>query len=206
MALLLAIARNLRAMDATVRAGEWGRGRVPRPMVTGKRIGLLGLGIIGTMIAERAEKGFGMQVAYCTRTRRQNVAYDYCETALALAARSDFLVVATPGGPGTRHLVDGAVLDALGPDGYLVNIGRGTVVDTNALIAALTTGRLGGAALDVVEGEPHAPPMLATLPNVIMTPHMAGLSPESLFAAYKLVIDNMLGHFSGSGVITPVRT
>jgi lactate dehydrogenase-like 2-hydroxyacid dehydrogenase len=205
MALLLAIARNLRAMDATVRAGEWGRGRVPRPMVTGKRIGLLGLGIIGTMIARRAENGFGMQVAYCTRTPRPGVPYEYCETPLALAARSDFLVVATPGGPATHHLVDAAVLDALGPEGYLINIGRGSVVDTESLIAALSTGHLGGAALDVVEGEPNAPSALATLPNVIMTPHMAGLSPESLFAAYKLVIDNMLGHFSGSGVITPVK-
>ena len=114
------------------------------------------------------------------------------------------LAIVRPGGSGTRHLVSRAELEALGPSGFLVNVGRGSVVDTEALIAALSHHRLAGAALDVVEGEPVVPPALRSLPNVVLTPHMAGRSPESVAAPIALVIKNLTAHFAGKPVLTPI--
>lgn len=123
----------------------------------------------------------------------------------SLAEWADLLVIATPGGPATRHLVDAAVLKALGPDGYVVNIARGSVVDTTALIDALKTGVIAGAALDVVEGEPDVPPDLIALPNVIFTPHVAGRSPDAIAATTTLALKNLSAYFAGAPVLTPVN-
>ena len=145
-----------------------------------------------------------MTIGYHNRRPVQGIGYPYLESALALAAWSDVMVIVIPGGSSTRHMIGTAEMDALGPNGFLVNVGRGTVVDTEALIAALKEGRLGGAALDVFEGEPKIPEALWALPNLVMTPHMAGRSPESVAATMELVIKNMQAHFAGQPVLTPV--
>lgn len=204
MALLMAIARDVVRADAAVRRGEWATSRRPRPMISGKKLGILGLGNIGEQIARRGSAGFGMTVAYHNRSPRDGSPWLYLPSPAALARWSDFLVVATPGGATTTHLVDAAVLDALGANGFLVNIARGSVVDTTALIEALAHGRIGGAALDVVEGEPTVPSGLAELRNVILTPHIAGRSPEAVQATVQLVIDNLLAHFGGRSILSPV--
>jgi len=202
MALLLGAARHLPQADAWVRQGHWSG--FMGPQVTGKRLGILGLGTIGLEIAKRGANGFGMSVGYYNRRARPASGYTYFDNARDLAAASDFLVVATPGGAGTRHLVDAQVLDALGPQGYLVNIARGSVVDTDALIAALADGRIAGAGLDVVDGEPVVPDALKALTNVVLTPHSAGRSPEAVEATVTLFLQNATAHFSGQAVLTPV--
>ncbi|MEN4923121.1 2-hydroxyacid dehydrogenase [Achromobacter spanius] len=203
MALLLGAARRLPQADAWVRQGHWSG--FMGPQVTGKRLGILGLGTIGLEIARRGALGFGMRVGYYNRRARPESGYAYFDSPRALAAESDFLVIATPGGAGTRHLVDGAVLDALGPQGYLINIARGSVVDTQALVAALAERRIAGAGLDVVDGEPVIPDALKQLDNVVLTPHSAGRSPEAVAATVALFLDNATAHFAGKPVLTPVR-
>jgi lactate dehydrogenase-like 2-hydroxyacid dehydrogenase len=203
MALLLGAARRLPQADASVRQGHWSG--FMGPQVTGKRLGILGLGTIGLEIARRGANGFGMSVGYYSRSVRPESGYAYFDSPRALAAASDFLVVATPGGADTRHLVDAQVLQALGPEGYLVNIARGSVVDTQALIAALAEHRIAGAGLDVVDGEPDVPKALIELDNVVLTPHSAGRSPEAVHATVALFLDNATAHFAGKPVLTPVR-
>lgn len=202
MALLLGAARHLPQADAWVRQGHWNG--FMGPQVSGKRLGIVGLGTIGQEIAKRGAHGFGMTVGYYNRRPRPESGYTYYDSALALAEASDFLVVATPGGADTRHLVNAAVLEALGPQGYLVNIARGSVVDTEALIAALAGRRIAGAGLDVVEGEPVVPPALLKLDNVVLTPHSAGRSPEAVSATVALFLENATAHFAGNPVLTPV--
>lgn len=202
MALLLGAARHLPQADAWVRQGHWNG--FMGPQVSGKRLGIVGLGTIGLEIARRGANGFGMTVGYYNRRPRPESGYTYYDSPLALAEASDFLVAATPGGADTRHLVNAAVLDALGPQGYLVNIARGSVVDTEALIAALAERRIAGAGLDVVEGEPVVPPALLKLDNVVLTPHSAGRSPEAVSATVALFLENATAHFAGKPVLTPV--
>ena len=202
MALLLGAARHLPQADAWVRQGHWNG--FMGPQVSGKRLGIVGLGTIGQEIAKRGAHGFGMTVGYYNRRPRPESGYTYYDSALALAEASDFLVVATPGGADTRHLVNADVLEALGPQGYLVNIARGSVVDTEALIAALAGRRIAGVGLDVVEGEPVVPPALLKLDNVVLTPHSAGRSPEAVSATVALFLENATAHFAGKPVLTPV--
>ena len=202
MALLLGAARHLPQADAWVRQGHWNG--FMGPQVSGKRLGIVGLGTIGQEIAKRGAHGFGMTVGYYNQRPRPESGYTYYARALALAEASDFLVVATPGGADTRHLVNADVLEALGPQGYLVNIARGSVVDTEALIAALAGRRIAGAGLDVVEGEPVVPPALLKLDNVVLTPHSAGRSPEAVSATVALFLENATAHFAGKPVLTPV--
>ena len=204
LALILALLRGIPQADAAVKRGAWRMARGPRPSVSGKRLGILGLGQIGLEIARRAEGGFGMPVGYHNRRPREGVTAAYFASPEALAAWSDVLVIATPGGAGTRHLVDAGVLAALGPAGFLVNIVRGSVVDQAALIAALAAQTIAGAALDVIDGEPDVPADLLALSNVIITPHIAGLSPEAMQATAALVLQNLQAHFGGRPVLTPV--
>lgn len=202
MALLLAVARNIPQADASTRQGQWNR--VISPSISGKRLGILGLGAVGLAIARRCALGFDMQVSYHNRSRREGVAYSYCDSPLALARESDFLIVATPGGANTRQLVDSAVLDALGPEGFLVNIARASVVSTVDMVAALRERRIAGAALDVFDDEPNVPDELKTLPNVVLTPHVAGQSPEAARDTVALVLKNLQAFFAGEPVLTPV--
>ncbi|MBA1293291.1 2-hydroxyacid dehydrogenase [Pseudomonas lurida] len=202
MALLLSLVRGIPQNDAAVRRGEWPK--VMRPSLGGKQLGILGLGAVGLEIAKRAALGFGMEISYHNRQPRDDVDYTYCATALDLARTADFLILATPGGDGTRHLIDRRVLDALGPHGYLVNIGRGSVVVTADLIAALEQRRIGGAALDVFDDEPKVPDALKRLGNTVLTSHVAGLSPEAAHDTVQRVADNLVEYFAGRPVLTPV--
>lgn len=204
MALLMSVVRGIPQANTAVREGRWTLSRQPRPMISGKKLGILGLGNIGMQIAHRGMGGFGMTVGYHSRRPRANTPFLHLATPVALAQWADFLVVATPGGAGTRHLVDAAALDALGPNGFLVNIARGSVVDTGALARALAQGKIAGAALDVIEGEPAVPTELLHLDNLVLTPHIAGRSPEAVAATVQLVIDNLHAHFAGKPVVTPV--
>ncbi|WP_158742627.1 2-hydroxyacid dehydrogenase [Acidisphaera sp. L21] len=203
MALMLAAMRDIPVSDAAVRAGKWRSGSTMRPIASGKRVGILGLGDIGGRIAKRCE-AFNMSVAYHNRRKLPDVGWTYVASTLELAEWSDVLICVLPGGAATRHLIGKAEMDALGKDGFLVNVGRGSVVDTDALISALSEHRLGGAALDVIDGEPKVPDALCKLPNVVLTPHMAGRSPESVAATIGLVIENLAAHFGGQPVLTPV--
>lgn len=203
MALLLAAVRAVPQFDAACRAGIWRDALPMRPMLTGRRLGILGYGRIGAKIAQRAA-GFEMALGYHNRSPREGVSARYFDTPLALAQWSDCLVVATPGGAQTRHLIDRAVLDALGPEGFLVNVSRGSVVDTAALADALAQGRLGGAGLDVYEGEPAPPQALVALGNIVLTPHVAGTSPDVRAASIRHFIENAACCFAGEPLLTPL--
>jgi hypothetical protein len=203
LALLLATVRAIPQLDEACRQGVWRDALPMRPQVARKRLGIVGFGQIGAKIAQRGA-AFELAVGYHSRSARPHVPYRYFESLLALAEWCDFLVVATPGGAGTRHLVDAPVLKALGPNGFLINIARGSVVDTEALARALRTGELGGAGLDVYESEPQPPAVLMDLPNVVLTPHIAGWSPESMQASLQCFLDNAALHFAGQPVRTPI--
>ena len=203
MALLLALVRGIPQADASVRRGEWLKPMCPT--LEGKRLGIVGLGAVGLAIARRAANGFAMSVSYHNRQPRPDVPYTYRASARELAAAVDFLIVAAPGGDATHHLVDHRVLEALGPQGYLINIGRASVVDTAALVAALTEGRIAGAGLDVFDEEPRVPDALKRLSNVVLTPHIAGQSPQAAQDTVQLVVLNLQAFFSGQPLLTPVR-
>ncbi|WP_095151237.1 2-hydroxyacid dehydrogenase [Pseudomonas sp. Irchel s3b5] len=203
MALLLALVRDVPRCDAAVRRGEWPK--IMRPSLAGKRLGILGLGAVGMAIAKRAAAGFDMSVCYHNRQHRSDVPYTFCSTPTELARASDFLIIATPGGLGTKHLINRQVLDALGPNGFIVNIARASVVATADLITALEQRRIAGAALDVFDAEPQVPQALKTLSNVILTPHVAGLSPEATQATVELVGKNLTAFFAGQPVLTPIE-
>lgn len=202
MALLLSLVRDIPAADASVRRGEWRKQM--RPSLAKKRLGILGMGAVGMAIAKRAALGFDMSVSYHNRKPRNDLAYRYCATVGELASASDFLIVATPGGAGTQHLVDKDVLEALGPNGFIVNIARASVISTADLVDALEHKRIAGAALDVFDDEPQVPDSLKRLCNVVLTPHVAGLSPEASQGTVQLVADNLLAWFAGKPVLTPV--
>ena len=204
MALLLASVRALPQQEQALRAGHW-RAVLPlRPSVNGRRLGILGMGTIGLRIARRA-LAFDMEVGYHNRRERNDsLGCPYFGSALELAQWADFLIVAAPGGPTTKHIVNAEVLKALGPQGHVVNIARGSLVDTAALAAALAAGELGGAALDVYESEPKPPEALLGFPNVILTPHIAGWSPESVQATVDLFLENARRWEAGEPVLTPL--
>lgn len=196
IALMLAIARGLPELDRAVKAGQWQSHRQARPTVNGRRLGLLGMGNIGELIARRAA-AFDMHVSYFTRRPRPELPYAHVASLLELARDSDFLILACPGGTATRHLVDTAVLDLLGRQGFLINIARGSVVDTAALLQALRERRIAGAALDVIEDEPALPACVGELANLILTPHISGRSPEAQLAQQRLLIGNLEAYCKG---------
>ena len=203
MALLLATVRGLPQLDRACRAGLWRTDIPVPPNVSHKRLGIVGMGAIGRKIAKRGA-GFEMEIGGHSRTRRDDMPGRWFDSVGALAQWCDCLVIATPGGAATKHLVDAAVLTALGPNGYLVNIARGSVVDTEALADALRHGRIKGAGLDVYESEPEPPAALMGFDNVVLTPHVAGSSPEAKQASLQRFLDNAARHFAGEPVISPV--
>ena len=203
--LMLCAARQLPAADRYVRSGQWAAAG-PMPLarkMSGARLGLVGMGRIGQAIARRAS-AFGMDIAYTARSARPGVPYRYLPTATALAAESDFLVVITPGGAGTRKLIDAEVLAALGSDGILVNVARGSVVDEAALIDALEQGVIAGAGLDVFENEPHVPARLLALPHVVLAPHIGSATGQTRQAMADLAAANLAAHFAGRPLLSPV--
>lgn len=204
IALLLDCTRTVTACDRHVRAGKWPAGGMPLARgIRGRKMGILGLGRIGKNIAEKA-RVFGMEIAYHGRRRQDDVDYRFYPDLVALARDSDVLVVICPGGEATRNLVNRPVLDALGPEGTLINVARGSVVDEPALVAALQDGRLGAAGLDVFADEPRAPEALFAMENVVLQPHMGSATIETRHAMGDLVVENLRSYFAGKGPVTPV--
>ena len=198
LGLMLCAARQLPAADRWVRAGQW-ESQGPMPLarkLSGARLGIVGIGRIGQAIAQRAT-AFNMTIAYTARSARPSLPWAYLPSAEALAAQSDYLVVITPGGAATRHLIDAKVLAALGSQGVLVNVARGSVVDQAALVDALERGVIAGAALDVFEDEPRVPERLRALPQVVLTPHVGSATGQTRQAMADLAFANLHAHFSG---------
>ena len=196
--LMLDVARGLSAGDRFVRRGAWPGGGFPLGRrVSGARLGIVGLGRIGRTIARRAD-GFEMGVRYHSRRAVNGVPWRHEPELAALARWADYLVVITAGGEGTRHLIDASVLEALGPDGFLINVARGSVVDEPALVRALAERRIAGAALDVFEREPHVPAELLALDNVVLVPHIASATRETREAMGQRVLDNLRAFFAGA--------
>ena len=204
MAILLAAIRRLPFLNNGVRNGLW-RDDIPRPPhVSGRRMGIFGLGNIGKAIARRA-RGFDMEIGYHSRTRKDETGFKWFDDLLGLAAWCDFLVIAAPGGKATYHAVDRAVLEALGPQGVLVSVARGTLVDTRAVADALRAKKIWAAALDVYENEPTPPAPLLEFDNAILTPHIAGISPQAIHASVLRFLENAERHFAGEPLLTKVN-
>jgi lactate dehydrogenase-like 2-hydroxyacid dehydrogenase len=202
--LMLASARQILFADRFVREGKWAHGPLPLGRSVGcKCMGVVGLGGIGRAIAERGA-ALRMHVIYTGPRRKPDAPFEYVPDLLELARRSDYLMVACKGGPETRHLIDAAVIDALGPNGTLVNVARGSVVDEAALIAALSSGRLGFAALDVFQNSPNIAPAFLTLPNVIVQPHQGSATVETRTAIGQLMLDNLVAWFERRPLLSPV--
>ncbi len=205
LSLILAIERRVVAADRYLRAGKWlANGNYPLTRHLGDlKLGILGLGRIGKEIANRA-MAFGMQVQYHSRTRQSDVTYPYFVSALELAKASNVLVCILPGGAGTRHIISEAVMKALGPTGTLVNVARGSVVDTEALIRCLKDGSLGAAAIDVYDKEPETPEALWPLENVVLTPHLGSGTHATRKKMGDLVVQNLIEHFANRAALSPV--
>lgn len=204
--LLIASARNIAWGDRFVRANHW-ENKVGSltlgTRVSGKKLGIVGLGRIGEAIARRG-LGFDMEVAYHNRRARSDVPYKFVNTLVDLASWSDFLVIATVGGASTRGLINEPVLRALGPKGILVNIARGSVIDESAMVRVLAEGALGGAGLDVFDKEPKVPDELKTMNNVVLMPHVASATHETRRAMTDCLLTNLSAFFANGKVITPI--
>jgi len=204
IALLLATIRRLPQAERYLRDGRWLEASFPlSPTLRGRRVGILGLGGIGKQIARRLE-GFDVAIAYHGRTRQPDVPYPWHASPRALAEVCDTLIAILPGGPATHHIVDAQVLEALGPDGVFINVARGSVVDEQALIAALAQGRILAAGLDVYPQEPEVPEALLALPNAVLLPHVASASAHTRTAMGQLVVDNLASWFTQGRPLTPV--
>jgi len=195
LALLLAATRQIVQAHEFVRQGRWLQGRYPPTLrFSGQRMGIVGLGRIGRAVARRSQ-AFDMSIAYTGRAAKDDVPYRWSDSVLELAAEVDFLVVCASGGPATRGLIDARVLQALGPQGVLVNVGRGSIVDEAALQQALQERTIAAAALDVFAHEPQVPEALIDLPNTVLTPHMASSTRQGLQAMLAQAEACLLQHF-----------
>ena len=203
--LLIAVSRGLIVNDLYIRKGNWSKkGNTPLSRsVDGMSVGILGYGRIGQAIARKLE-AFNCQISYHARSERPDSKHLYFDDLTVMADHVTALIVIVPGGPSTYHLVNADVITALGPEGVLVNVARGSVVDEDALIAALQDGRLGAAALDVFASEPHVPEVLFSMDNVILTPHIGSATIETRRAMGDLTVDNLVQYFSDGQVITPI--
>ncbi|MCB1537471.1 MAG: 2-hydroxyacid dehydrogenase [Rhodospirillales bacterium] len=205
VALLLALSRRICEADMFVRVGKWSGG--PMPLGTtpkGKTAGIVGLGRIGRAIAKRLT-AFDMRIAYHGRKRKPDLAWSFYNDLESLAKDADYLICAVPGGPDTYHMVNDRVLAALGPKGYLINIARGSVVDQDALVAALSAKTIAGAGLDVFANEPAVPDTLKTMDNVVLLPHIGSATLETRTIMGEIVLANLDAYFSGKPLITPVN-
>jgi lactate dehydrogenase-like 2-hydroxyacid dehydrogenase len=204
MAILLAAIRRITFLNNGVRHGLW-RDDIPRPPhVSGRKMGIFGLGDVGKEIAKRA-LGFDMEIGYNSRSRNYEIGYKWFENITSLAQWCDFLIIAAPGGKETYHVVNEQVLHALGSEGVLVNIARGTLVDTSAVATALKEKRIWAAALDVYEFEPRPPSELLEFDNAILTPHVGGISPQAIHASVARFIENSEAYLTGKPLLTQVN-
>jgi D-3-phosphoglycerate dehydrogenase len=204
IALMLGIARRVCESDRFVRAGRWTTTSMPfGRRVNGKRLGIVGLGTIGSIVARRAE-GFDMEIAYFGRAAKKGIPYRFYDDVVQMAADVDFLTLHCKSGPETRHLVDARVLKALGPEGFLINAARGEVVDERALIQALRDGTIAGAGLDVFENEPCVSPEFTGLDNVVVQAHHGAYTVETKQIMTDLALANLQAHFAGKPLVTPV--
>ncbi len=204
--MMLALARGMIGGDAYTRSGDWAK-KGPYPLqrrVWGRRAGILGLGRIGMELGRRLQ-GFGMKISYLARSPKPvPEGWEFIADPAELAAASDFLFVTALANPSTRHIVNARVLQALGPRGMLFNISRAQNIDEAALLDALEAGAIGGAGLDVFEGEPEVNPRFTALNNVVLQPHVGSATVETRVAMGKLMLDNMVAHFSGQPLLTEV--
>jgi len=204
VALLLATVRRLPQADRFVRSGRWLQGNFPLgPTLRDRTVGLVGMGRIGKRIAQRLS-AFEVPIVYHSRTARPDVPYRHYPDLLAMAKDVDTLLAILPGGPATKGLIDAAVLAALGPDGILINVARGSVVDEPALVEALRSGTILAAGLDVFADEPRVPQPLLELDNVVLLPHVGSATRHTRGLMGRLVVDNLLSWFAGRGPLTPV--
>jgi hydroxypyruvate reductase len=202
--LAMSACRRIAEADRYVRAGRWLEGRMgPGRKFSRKRAGILGLGRIGMALAPRLQ-AFGMTIGYYDPMPKTGVPYQAYASPLELARNTDILFLTAAGGPGVRHIVNREILDALGPNGVFINIARGWLVDEEALVSALVEGRLGAAGLDVFEEEPKVPEALLGLDNVVLTPHIASNTEETMQDMGQCVLDNVRSWFAGKGAVTPV--
>ncbi len=205
LGLLIATQRRLPQADQYLRQGEW-LAKGPFPLsdtLQGKTMGIVGLGRIGKAIAKRA-RAFGIKVVYHGRTKQEDVRFGYYANLVDMAKAVDILMVITPGGASTHHLINAEVLESLGPKGTLINVARGSVVDQGALVAALSSNKIAAAGLDVFETEPCAPQELIAMPNVVLLPHIASASHHTRNLMGKLVADNIISWLRGKAPKTPV--
>ncbi len=204
MSLVLAVARRIVAGDRYVRSGQWLKGNMPlASKVGGATMGILGLGRIGLAIAKRAA-AFGMEIVYHGPRDKPGVPYRRYPSLVDMAKAVDYLMVSCPGGAATRNLVNAEVLAALGPEGVVINIARGSVIDEPAMVKALQEGKLGGAGLDVFADEPRVPEPLLAMENVVLLPHVGSATHATRAAMGQLVVDNLKAHFAGKPLLTPV--
>lgn len=200
--LMVSVMRRIVEADRYLRAGHWKN--APFELATspsGKTLGILGMGRIGLELAKRA-KTMDMEVIYHNRSKRADIDLDYAASPVELARRANVMILCCPGGDATRNLVTAEVLEALGPDGYLVNIARGSVVDESALITALRNGTIKGAGIDVFVDEPNVPEALIAMNNVVLQPHQASATRETRDAMAQLVVDNLDRYFETGETIT----
>jgi lactate dehydrogenase-like 2-hydroxyacid dehydrogenase len=201
LGLILAVTRGLIGADAHARSGAWRSGPFTLGQgLAGKTLGIAGLGRIGLEVARRAE-AFKLNIAYHNR-RRKDVGYTYCADLNALARASDIVINVLPGGPETTNILNASFFESLGAGNYFINVGRGQSVDEEALIHALSTGVIAGAGLDVYANEPHLPPSLTALDNVVLLPHIGSATLQTRTAMGDLVKSNLAAHFAGEVLVS----
>ncbi len=205
LGLLLCTVRELPQAERHLRAGKWLERDYPlsRATLRDRTVGMVGMGRIGRTIARRLE-AFGVPIVYHTRQPRRELAYRHYPSLVDMARAVDILVVIVPGGPSTRNMINAEVLDALGPEGILINMARGSVVDEPALIKALKEKRIMSAGLDVYVKEPEVPKALIAMDNVVLFPHLGSASVFTREKMDQLVVDNILAWAAGKPPLTPV--
>jgi hydroxypyruvate reductase len=202
--LVIATLRRIPQGDKYVRSGAWLKGAMPlAETVQGKRMGVIGMGRIGQAIAKRA-LALNMKISYQGPNKKAALPYDYFKEPVELAKNCDVIMVACPGGDATKNLVSRAVIEALGPKGYIVNIARGSIIDEPALLEALQGNKIAGAGLDVFVDEPRVPEAFFALDNVVLQPHVGSATHTTRKAMGQLVVDNLAAHFAGKPLVTPV--
>lgn len=204
LGLLLALSRRICEGDMFVRVGKWLNGPLPLGnSLKGKVAGIVGMGRIGQAVATRCA-AFGMEIVYQGPRKKDDLSYRYEPNLKVLAQQSDYLILTCPGGADTRHMVNADILEALGPEGYLINVSRGSVVDEDSLITALKDKKIAGLGTDVFAHEPNVPDDLVKMDNVVLLPHIGSATHETRTLMGQLVVNNLLAHFDGKPLLTPV--